>query len=308
MAIQRYMAENNSGSIAANVAEMSERYRQGRASDKTIDLNAYLVARLPATYAAVHYCLREMQNRAPELLPLSMLDVGSGPGTASWASVELWPQIQAVTFLDNNARFLELAARLSVASSNGSLQNARSELGNFLQIESAVAADLVVAAYALAEIPVDKTGNAARSLWQVTRHALAIIEPGTPQGFARIRQARESLIELGAHILAPCTHTTACPMVESDWCHFSVRLPRSRDHMHAKRASVPYEDERFSYLIASRSKVATNGLRILSPPVESKSHMGFRLCTENGVTQQSVAKRDKAEYKRIRKAEWGDLF
>lgn len=78
--------------------------------------------------------------------------------------------------------------------------------------------------------------------------------------------------------------------------------------MHAKQAKVPFEDEKFSYLIASRQPGTLEGARILSPPVESKADIKFKLCAGNGLAQQSIARRDKAEYKRVRKLEWGDLF
>jgi ribosomal protein RSM22 (predicted rRNA methylase) len=78
--------------------------------------------------------------------------------------------------------------------------------------------------------------------------------------------------------------------------------------MHAKKATVPFEDEKFSYVIASRRPVALQGARILAPPVETKAEIKFKLCAENGLTQHSVARRDKAEYKRVRKLGWGDLF
>jgi ribosomal protein RSM22 (predicted rRNA methylase) len=100
----------------------------------------------------------------------------------------------------------------------------------------------------------------------------------------------------------------ACPMHPPGWCHFSVRLARRREHMHAKKATVPFEDEKFSYLIASRQSGALEGARIISPPIESKAEIKFKLCAGNGLAQQSIARRDKAEYKRVRKLEWGDLF
>ncbi|HEX2759296.1 MAG TPA: small ribosomal subunit Rsm22 family protein, partial [Rhizomicrobium sp.] len=168
-------------------------------------------------------------------------------------------------------------------------------------------ADLVVASYVLAELPEDKAASAAVSLWQRAGKVLALIEPGTPQGFARIRAARGALIATGAHVAAPCTHDMDCPMTGDDWCHFSQRLPRSRDHMLLKDAGVPFEDERYSYVVVTRDAVAS-GARILAPVLESKPGLTFKLCDETGLRAQFVAARDKAEYRRVKKCGWGDTF
>jgi ribosomal protein RSM22 (predicted rRNA methylase) len=165
----------------------------------------------------------------------------------------------------------------------------------------------VVASYVLAELPQERAALAARALWQGAEVALVLVEPGTPDGFAHIRAARAALIEAGAHIAAPCTHDRDCPLLKDDWCHFSRRLPRSRDHMLLKEASVPFEDERYSYVVATREKVA-RGARILAPPLETKPGLNFKLCDETGLRAQFVASRDKGEYRRARKLGWGDLF
>lgn len=307
-AIQRYLAESQAGSLAEKTAKMSERYRQGGSSDSALDFNAYLTARLPATYAAVVFCLAELARRHPSFTPHSVLDAGSGPGTAAWAAAVAYPDILNVTFLDNNLRFLRLASSLAAQCGHPALQQARALNGEISNPPTDASADLVVAAYALAELPLVKSQKAALALWRLCQNGLLIIEPGTPQGFARIHQARAALIAEGAHLVAPCTHMNSCPLMAPDWCHFSVRLPRSREHMHAKKASVPFEDEKFSYVIASRQPVASQGSRILAPPIETKAEIKFKLCAENGLTRRSIARRDKAEYKRGRKLEWGDFF
>jgi ribosomal protein RSM22 (predicted rRNA methylase) len=307
-AIDRFLAESVSGSLVEKTSRMAERYRQGGGSDGALDFGAYLVSRLPATYAAVTFCLAELARRRPQFSPQTLLDAGSGPGTAAWAATAIYPDISAVTFLDNNLLFLKLASSLAARSEAAALQQARVANADLSNLPSEASADLVVAAYALAEIPLAKASETADALWKCCENTLLIVEPGTPQGFARIHQARTTLIAAGAHLIAPCTHRNSCPILPPDWCHFSVRLPRSREHMHAKKATVPFEDEKFSYVIASRQPGALEGARILSPPAESKAEIKFKLCAENGVTQQSIARRDKAEYKRIRKLEWGDLF
>ena len=306
--IEGYLAEMAAGSLAEKSAHMTQGYRQGRGSDKSLDFGAYLVARLPATFAAIGFCLSELGRRLPQFSPQSVLDAGSGPGTAAWAATTIYQDISRVTFMDSNPRFLQLASRLAAGSDHPALRQAealQADLGNPLPQTSA---DLVVAAYALAEMPLEQAGRTAMALWQACAGALLIIEPGTPQGFARINQARSALITAGASLVAPCTHMNACPILKPDWCHFSVRLPRSREHMHAKQAKVPFEDEKFSYLIASRQPCQSHGARILASPRETKAQISFRLCAENGLSTRDIATRDKAEYKRVRKLAWGYVF
>ena len=134
-----------------------------------------------------------------------------------------------------------------------------------------------------------------------------LVEPGTPDGFARICAARAALIKAGAHVAAPCTHDSDCPLAGDDWCHFSQRLPRSRDHMLLKDATVPFEDERYSYVAVMRESVA-KGARILAPPLETKPGLTFKLCDETGLHARFVAARDKDEYRRVRRLGWGNLL
>jgi ribosomal protein RSM22 (predicted rRNA methylase) len=78
--------------------------------------------------------------------------------------------------------------------------------------------------------------------------------------------------------------------------------------MLAKNAVVPFEDERFSYVIALRQEVETTGSRILAPPDVTKPGIKLKLCTASGVQSPMIARRDGANYKRVRKCEWGDMF
>ncbi len=307
-AIDRYLAESVAGSLVDKTSRMSKRYREGRESDSALDFGAYLVARLPATFAAVTFCLAELARRRPQFSPRTLLDAGSGPGTAAWAATAAYPGISTVTFLDNNLPFLKLASSLATQGDHAALREARALNGDLGSPPREASAELVVVAYALAEMPLAKARETAIALWKACENTLLVIEPGTPQGFARIHEVRVALLAEGAHLIAPCTHINSCPMQPPDWCHFSVRLARRREHMHAKKATVPFEDEKFSYLIASRQPGALEGARILSPPAESKAEIRFKLCVENGLTQQSIARRDKAEYKRVRKLDWGGLF
>jgi len=298
--------ERAAGGLAGKARSLSAHYRAGGASNHGIDLGAYLAARLPATYAAVARVLAELKSRRPDFAPAALLDAGSGPGTASWAAVEFWPALAAMTFLDNNRGFLDLAKRLAAASTHAGLAGARAIAGDLERPVTAAPADLVIAAYALAELPEARAGTAAAALWQASSEALVIIEPGTPQGYGRILAARAALVAAGAHLVAPCPHAGPCPLASPDWCHFSVRLPRSREHLHAKAARVPFEDEKFAYLIAARTPASPAAARILAPPRRNKAGIALKLCTPAGLEGRTIASRDRDAYKRARKLDWGD--
>jgi ribosomal protein RSM22 (predicted rRNA methylase) len=289
--------------LASAAQAMSERSRKGAGSKAIVtpaDALAYALARMPATYAACAAVFARLDEAVPDFVPSSLLDVGAGTGAASWAAVTQWPGL-SVTMLDRNPALRDLARKLA----DEGLPAADILSGDVAAQKPK--ADLVVASYVLAELPEEKIAAVAIDLWKSANRALALIEPGTPDGFARIGAARTALIEAGAHVAAPCTHDAACPMTGKDWCHFSQRLPRSRDHMLLKDAHVPFEDERYSYVVMTREKVAS-GARILAPPLEEKRGLTFKLCDENGLRAQFVASRDKEEFRRVRKHGWGDLF
>jgi len=287
--------------LAVRAAKLSAAYRAGGTSAQVADRMgalAYLVARYPATYAAAQAALRRTVEASPRFAPSSLLDVGAGPGTVAFAARATWPSLSAITLLEPNAVFRAVAeelwpdARIAAGTLSGTLPSA----------------DLVTAGYVLAELDRAQIPQAARDLWQAAQGMLILIEPGTPEGFARIRVARQTLTLDGAHIAAPCTHDQNCPMSGGDWCHFSERLARSRDHMMAKSATVPFEDERYSYLAVSRAAVAHADARIIKPPMEQKPAILFPLCDGSGLQVKAVPRRDKDQCRIARKKKWGDLF
>jgi ribosomal protein RSM22 (predicted rRNA methylase) len=294
------LLERMTGGYRDGAARLSEVYKHGGTA--TEDFDAYLVTRLPATFAAAVTAFKELRRIAPDFAPASLLDVGAGPGTATWAAKEVWNSLDAFIMADRSEGFLKIARE--IASSMPAFANARLWKADVSKEDKLPHADLVVAAYTLAELPETSVAAVVRSLWSAGT-ALVIVEPGTPQGFARIRAARAALIGQGAFIAAPCPHANACPIIDPDWCHFSVRLPRSRAHMHAKRASVPFEDEKFAYVIATRDPALKNAARVLTPPAVSKSGVTLKLCTPVGIEWRTVARRDGAAYKSSRKLVWG---
>jgi ribosomal protein RSM22 (predicted rRNA methylase) len=316
-ALREALAEELEGVSRKALAERAERtsraYRSGRGSAAVIrgpqDALAYALVRLPATYAACAAVFDEARRMAPGFAPARVLDAGCGPGAASWAAAEAWPGLRAVTWVDASAPFLGLAGRLG-RKGPPALQNPEVEVADLTAGRAWPEADLVVASYALAELPGMEVGPVARRLWDACRGLLALVEPGTPAGYERILTARAALIAEGAELLAPCPHAGACPLESPDWCHFSVRLPRSRDHRLVKAAEAPFEDEKFAYLVAARPGFAlpARSPRVLAHPRAGKGGAVFKLCGPGGLERRTVPRRDRAAFARARRLGWGDAF
>lgn len=302
----RRLAEGRKG-LGDSSVRISEHYRQRGASRQVIggagDAIAYALSRMPATYAAVKAVLEELQARAPDFAPRTLLDAGAGPGTAGWAVAEAFDGI-APTLLDHNRAFLELAGVLVEGTALAGAELLEADLGQF---ELPQRYDLVTCAYALTELPDGEMLAAAERLWRHSDGVLAIIEPGRPRDYQQLMAVRQRLIELGGRVLAPCPHQRECPLLEPDWCHFSVRLSRSRDHMRMKGGTLGYEDEKFSYLVLARQGIGAPAAgRVLRRPEENKFSVTLALCGPDGLERRVVPSRDKPAFRAAKKLDWGD--
>jgi len=300
--------------IAERAAAQSCIYRAGGGSHciaSASDVLAYAFARLPATYAANAAVFNAMRGTLPAFQPRSMLDVGAGPGTAAFAAVQALETLVDIRLIDVNPCLRRFALTVMAEADHDTLrqvvhrQSYRRGDALMLLAEEHLA-DLVVASYTAGEIAVGELARFTQLLWAATAGALVVIVPGTPQGHELILRMRDELIAAGAHVAAPCPHERPCPLRPPDWCHFAQRLPRSRDHLHIKGAEVPFEDEKFSYVVLSRSKPQSIGGRVLAQPKITKSATTTKLCTGEGIVTDIAPRRDPDAYRRRKSWRWGD--
>jgi ribosomal protein RSM22 (predicted rRNA methylase) len=293
---------------AARAALISQTYRDGGNSGaiaSEADALAYALARMPATYAAVTASLNALREIAPHFAPATLLDVGAGPGTATWAAAEAFSSLKSFALLDANRALRTLALDLSEGSPR--LRDMKYERGEArAALAAAEPADLVVASYMIGEIGDTERRALADLMWAKTRDTLLVVEPGTPAGYGRIIALREQLIASGAHVAAPCPHDGKCPLTAPDWCHFTQRLPRSRAHKQVKGAELPFEDEKFSYVALTCAAVAQHPARVLAQPGVGKVEVTAKLCTPDGLAVAKVPRRAKADFARARRWRWGD--
>jgi len=267
---------------------------------------AYLATRLPATYAAIRKAISDVAE-AGGGSPKSLLDVGAGPGTALWAAMEEWPDIEQAALIETSSAMREAGERLAqeLAPVRLSWRDLAVE-GGLPGIERA---DLVTLCYVLDELEPAAAEVLVGRLWSLTKATLLVVEPGTPAGWRRILKARQRLIQAGAHILSPCVHQLSCPIAEPDWCHFSRRVARSRLHRLAKGGEVPWEDEKFIYLAASRDAAELRGSRVLAPAKAASGMVRLKLCSPAGkVEERLVTRREGAAFKIAKRLDWGDLL
>jgi len=293
---------------AARAERISLTYRGGGTSapiTSEADALAYAGARMPATYAAVIACLNALTAIRPDFVPVALLDVGAGPGTASWAAAQAFETLRRFTLLDANPALRNLALQLAEATRLPAIDYRLGDAGKALA--DAPEAALVIASYVINELSDAARATFADALWRKTTDTLLVVEPGTPAGYQRILDLRDRLTAQGARVIAPCPHEAACPLTAPDWCHFVQRLPRSKLHLQLKAADVPFEDEKFSYVALTRAALPERPARVLAQPEQTKAAITAKLCTPAGKLELAVApRRDKPAYARFRRLDWGD--
>jgi ribosomal protein RSM22 (predicted rRNA methylase) len=304
-AIDKELESQKRVSLSTARDDLTSRYRGVKKGESFITKDshrlAYLSARFPATFAAVSKVLFEITRRFPSFDCQSLLDLGSGPGTAIFAALEAFPRIKKITAFEKDKALTTIGSRLSDYSIDW--QNIDLE-----KVEALPPHDLILFSYSVGELS-EKGRDRIIQLASASAKMVVVIEPGTPAGFERIRKVRADLISLGNEMVAPCPHTLACPMPKDDWCHFAVRLERSSLHRQIKQASLNYEDEKFTYVAVTKQAIPMPESRILRHPQKRSGHINLSLCTKsNGLQERTVSKRTPELYKVAKDLEWGDIF
>ncbi len=300
-----------STALASAAAEISERYRQGNGGiplTTAAHRLAYLAVRVPATFAACLHVLTSARANLGGFAPESMLDLGAGPGTAAWAAIDVFPSLRRITLLERDREMIGIGKRLAGSHEHPALREASWHPANVTNASDFGTYDLILASYSLGELKTPAASELVRSAWE-RAEVLVVVEPGTPRAFSRMTKLRDELIHAGAIMAAPCPHEKQCPLAAAgDWCHFAQRLERTSEHRRIKGGSLGYEDEKFSYLVATHLPVQREAARIVRHPLKHPGYVQLQLCTAEGLKQETVAKSQKERYRAARKAEWGDAW
>ena len=343
---QCYRQASDGASAGAPYLPSLGRRGSGSGGPLSDDLHraAYLAVRMPATYASVVSALGWTRQACGEAWsedealsetggeasgdrigdPITtMLDLGSGPGTALWAAAQLFPTLRSATAIERDPRLIEIARRLAGHAPAGQSEDELLRRVTWLQgdLKSALPQgrwDLVVCSYVLNELAEAPRAELIRQAWARTAKLLVLVEPGTRAGFANVLEARNSLLASGATLAAPCPNSLACPMSEGgDWCHFAARVERTAGHRRLKEATLGYEDEKFSYVAFIRTPLTRIALenelqlppsRIVRHPRIFSGHTQLTLCREGQIAATTVTRAQKEAWRRLKRLGWGDSW
>ena len=310
-ALNALAAQYELTALTRDAKTISENYRLRTGAGKRLltregEAAAYAASRMPATFAAAQQALSWALDCVDVEIE-SLLDCGAGTGAVTWAADSLL-ELESFTCLEREAAMRTVGGELMRAG-EGALQSAVWQEWDAVSGSALPKADLVCEGYMIGELSEENRLPAAQRMYEAAGKMALFIEPGTPQGFANLAAVRKHLAGLGAYVAAPCpAGTKECPMAGEDWCHFTVRVQRTKLHKQLKGGDAPYEDEKFCFLALTKEPPkAACAARVLRHPQIGPGRIALTLC-ENGSVQNRVVTKKDPLWKRARKIGAGDAI
>lgn len=301
--------------LKKDAENISLRYRNESGKGKRLlteeqEALSYAAVRMPATFGAVCTAFRNTLLAYTDVKEAaeteSLLDIGAGTGAGTWAATR-FIDFDKITCLEREDVMLNLGKSLMQESDDENMKKVIWKKFDLLVDDIEEKADVVICSYVLNELNDTDRIKAVEKLWKFTNKILLIIEPGTPVSFGQIKHIRDFLIENGGSVVAPCPNSEKCKISENDWCHSTCRISRTKAHKILKDADVPYEDEKFSYIAVCKEDFKMKKMvRVLRHPIIEAGKITLQVCSEEGVKEMVVTKKDKLLFKKARKVKCGD--
>lgn len=273
--------------FSKGVSKLSELFTEERGRLNSGYLNqpalraAYLLYFLPINFAKARFVLQKLPEEFWRRKNFRVLDLGSGPGSASLAFLSLLaeknPKASVECVLsDQNKNILEDALALKRCFDGPGkiqFQTIATEAKTFrLQGEY----DLILLSHILNEWVQDSAMD--RAEWLLPRMEdhlcpmgiVAIMEPALKRPTRELMGLRDHLLESkDFSVLAPCLHQEICPMLaatHNDWCHFYVEWEEPAYLKELDR--LVDNDNRFlkvAYLLIGRTDATKKNLPLRRP-------------------------------------------
>jgi len=262
-------------------------------------LAGYLLFYWPISYGQVRRLLGELPRK-----PGTALDLGSGPGAASFALLDAGAT--RVLAADRSGPALGLAAKLAQLSmTSGKALNTQR-----WQPETPLPSgkfSVIVAQHLLNELwrgdeALERRAALCRDLLgRLESHGtLLLIEPALRDTSRELLQLRDVLVGEGIAVRAPCLYRGACQALDrpSDWCHAERDwTPPPMVLELAQAAGLRKERLKMSYLMLAppgelwAEPPPGRLFRIVSEPLQGKGRLRYMACGPEG--RMGLALQDK---------------
>jgi len=331
-AAQAYLSKADLARASRAMLELSDRFNRIDESlgpdymESPAHRAAYLLYFLPANFAKARAVLAELAPTLAGRESLSVLDVGSGPGSMSLAALETFAAQPGIRRLDFTAMDTSRAALeeydflIRRRAEDFSTQTGAPEVTLTTSVT-----DLETAAFAERRRDLILVGDALNELFRGARDpvaaraafleglaanlaedgALVVIEPSLKSITRRLQAVRDLIAgKEGLHVRAPCLREGPCPMLaegrERDWCHAGalwMRPPfvRRIDKATGRKKFIL----KFAHLVIRRHAAAPaeappgmTAFRAVGDMRREKGRLRIMLCGEGGCEMATLLKRD----------------
>ncbi len=268
---------SQSKKIAESILRQSDFYIENPIKPTPWDQGWARIAQIayffPLNYIRFEAVLREAQRQNFFSDLVHFFDFGSGLGVASQ---HLEPLFDFGICIENNPVAEKLHKQIQKSNKLKWTQR-------IYEIPTPIKT-LATFSYALTEI-------ADIPDWALNCEALLIMEPSTQQDSRKLLGVRQSLIDQGFYLWAPCTHQLECPLLKhsnKDWCHDRVFWDMP-DWFKKIENELPIKNRTlsFSYLLA-RKKVP--------PSMDQKARVVGDIQEEKGKSKIMVCRNDSREF------------
>jgi ribosomal protein RSM22 (predicted rRNA methylase) len=249
----------------------------------------------------------------------TLVDWGCGGGIASRTVNEHWRgQFRRINLVDRSPLALDFAA----SKLRGTVPEVQLGMGDVNRTSEDGA--LWLFSHVLTELSKEQLDRVRRNT--ATATGLIWVESATHDNARRlVEEVRDKLLATGDwSVVAPCTHSGACPMLEASrerhWCHHFARVP-SEVHQDrgwrelSLRLGMDLRSLPYSFLamerrnISKQSEGETVFSRVIGKAREFKGHLKVLTCSEDALTEKVLQKRDApALFKEVRSGEALPLY
>lgn len=293
------------GSLASSRENLTNKYRSNSGGGKSLiesrqESSLYAVTRMPATFVVLKTLFLNLTEQGFLKNISSVIDVGAGTGAGYFAVLECFGNI-SINLVEKDENMLFVLNHL--------LPNANITKCDITSCVLNQKADLVMSSYVLNELSEDGRLVALKNMLDMSNKYVLLVDAGTPKTYESMMKLKENVMSLGAKVVAPCM-TETCTL-KNDYCQFYARVERSSFLRQSKSATLPYEDEKYFYLLIE--KISTNSeekqnSRVIRRPTIKPNLVELTLCTKNGVTKKQVTKKDKEKFKIAKKIKINELI